>query len=104
MEIVPMVMLFLVLVAREAVHYFELRDERQRNAADRTMLLQRIQAPKEVAYREFAETLPPGAPSEPIWSDEEAWQALGGLPAKASELVVDDDEISDWERLMRASE
>lgn len=100
MELIPAVMLFVVLLAREYAMHLERREW----AVKETALLQRIQAPREIAYKEFAATLPPGAPSEPIWSDEDAWQALGHLPAKAAEPVVDDDEVSDWERLMRAAE
>jgi hypothetical protein len=96
MDLAALLILAAVFLVREWVHQLEMREE----AVQRSMLLQRIQAPREIAYKEFAETLPPGAPSEPIYTDEDAWEALGHLPAQA----VDEKVVSEWELAMRAAE
>jgi hypothetical protein len=96
MDLAALLILAAVLFAREYIHQLEMREE----AEQRNMLLQRIQAPREIAYKEFAETLPPGAPSEPIYTDEDAWEALGHLPPKAE----DESSVSEWELAMKAAE
>jgi hypothetical protein len=93
-DLAALLILAAVFLVREWVHQQEMREE----AVQRSMLLQRIQAPREIAYKEFAETLPPGAPSEPIWTDEDGWKALGDLPPRAEE------DVSEWEAAMRASD
>jgi len=100
-DLAALLILGAVFLVREWVHQLEVREE----AEQRSMLLQRIQAPREIAYKEFAETLPPGAPSEPIWTDEDAWAALNHLPAKAEESFfneeTDPDPMTDWEAAMK---
>jgi hypothetical protein len=81
MDLAALLVLAVVLFAREYVHRLEMAEE----AKQRSMLLQRVQAPREIAYKEFAETLPEGAPSEPIWTDEDGWKALGHMLPQASE-------------------
>jgi len=93
-DLAALLILGAVFLVREWVHQLEMREE----AEQRHMLLQRIQAPREIAYKEFAETLPPGAPSEPIWTDEDAWKALGDLPPVAQRAT------DEWHDAMRGVE
>jgi hypothetical protein len=80
-EFAALIIVGVIFLVREYVHRLEMREE----AKQRSMLLQRVQAPREIAYKEFAETLPEGAPSEPIWTDEDSWKALGHLLPQAAE-------------------
>jgi hypothetical protein len=80
-EFAALIIVGVIFLVREYVHRLEMREE----AKQRSMLLQRVQAPREIAYKEFAETLPEGAPSEPIWTDEDCWKALGHLLPQAAE-------------------
>jgi hypothetical protein len=93
MDLAALIVVGAIFLLREYVHRLEMREE----AVQRNMLLQRIQAPREIAYKEFAETLPLGAPSEPIYTDEDAWEALGHLPPQA----VDEKVVSEWELAMQ---
>jgi hypothetical protein len=81
MDLAALIIVGAIFLVREYVHRLEIAEE----AEQRRMLLQRVQAPREVAYKEFVEDLPPGAPSSPIWTDEDAWAALEQLPVKAAE-------------------
>jgi hypothetical protein len=82
-ELAALIIVGVIFLVREYVHRLEMQEE----ARQRSMLLQRVQAPREIAYKEFAETLPKGAPSEPIWTDEDGWKALGHMLPQASEPV-----------------
>lgn len=75
MEIVPMLLLFVVLLAREYAYHLE----RAEWAEKETNLLQRIQAPTAAVVAKQLEDMPEGASPVPIWRDEDAWELLNKI-------------------------
>lgn len=70
-----MVMLFVVLLARE----WAFRSERADWAAKEDNLLQRIQAPTAAVVAKQLDDMPEGASPVPIWRDEDAWELLNKI-------------------------